>query len=139
MNNQQRIKFVDFTNGRFLVWLILSLVLLIVYLLRPFQFANQSWYYMILTVSLSINAILLLRSLVYRNYVQWTKSVIQLSLNPQKKIIIRFDSIKSFDFLGDKLAISIDKSMITREFDLSNIHPDDIQRLRSILEEYTEV
>jgi hypothetical protein len=121
-----------------IVFLLLSLVLVLSGSFTPYEFENPKVYRYFSVVVCLIQILFYSRLFWYKNNVQWNKKGIVIRIKPYFGKLIRFDEIKSVEFNDNSLTIK--KQDGTKVFiDLPEINPSDKEKLLHLLQENSAI
>jgi hypothetical protein len=121
-----------------IVFLLLSLVLVLSGSFTPYEFENPKVYRYFSVVVCLIQILFYSRLFWYKNNVQWNKKGIVIRIKPYFGKSIRFDEIKSVEFNDNSLTIK--KQDGTKVFiDLPEINPSDKEKLLHLLQENSAI
>lgn len=120
-------------NKLWLVLAIVSLILIIVGLLKPYDMQNPRFYAGISALGFLIIAVLLSRPFWYKNVVQWNKKGMTIRINRWQGEQLKFANVQHVDLDGKMLHVTR-KTGADLKLNLEEFSTEDTERLRSIIE-----
>jgi hypothetical protein len=133
----RRIHFEHLGKGNYwVILIILSLILIVIGILEPFEFENEKIYKYISATGFLLQAIYFSKLFWYKNTVQWNNKGIVIRIKSFLGKSLRFDQIKATELNGKILTLTkSDGKTIT--LDLNEFVESDTQKLNIIMIENT--
>ena len=133
----RRIHFEHLGKGNYwVILIILSLILIVIGILEPFEFENEKIYKYISATGFLLQAIYFSKLFWYKNTVQWNNKGIVIRIKSFLGKSLRFDQIKATELNGKILTLTkSDGKTIT--LDLKEFVESDTQKLNIIMIENT--
>ncbi len=132
-----KIKFEELNSGGIKYLIILSAILILIGILKPYDFGNPKIYDLASAIGFSFQAIYFSRMFWYKNYVQWNKKGIVVKINSRLGQSLKYDKIRTINFNEDKFEVILEGED-TKEIDVSTLDKEDRKKLKQLLQQYAK-
>ena len=129
----KRIHFINLGKNKYwLIVILLSMFLMLIYIFQFIKFENPKVYKYLLLVAYLLLAFFWSRLYWYKNTVQWNNKGVVIRINSFFRKSLNFNQIKEAE-LNEKRLIITKKNNKKMTFDLTEFEKSDIQKLIEIL------
>lgn len=134
----EKIKFDNLQSKKVRIIIVLVFILSLIGVFKPFNLFSEEIYKWLFTTGLLVYSIFFSRMFWFKNYVQWNKKGIVIKINSWIGFgkSIRFDEIKSINFEGDTIELTLFGGNHKKIVNVSTIVLQDRQRLHQLLQKY---